>query len=337
MVFVASKPEISEYEACEIVLKYWDIKGRARFLTSERDQNILIEAEAEKRYLLKVSHPDEDRWVSNLQTTALLHIGSHNHGLPVPKIIPALNGGVERFISLADGRECLIRLMTFLEGRHIPIRDLTKKIAADIGIKAAQLDIALSDCKHPAGDHDFLWDTRKLIDLSRLLHHIKDKEKRKITAILLASFCEDILPQLATLPKQLIHNDLNLGNMLITQDIVSGIVDFGDMLYAQRVIDPANLCAYLIEDSDDPFRLARTAIRKYIEINPLISDEKIILPYLMMARCLLTILITNWRAALYPDQADRILRYESNAFASIKRIYTYKSNFSDIFWENINV
>jgi hydroxylysine kinase len=337
MVFTARKPEITDIQACEIVLKYWGIKSCVRFLTSERDQNILVEAEEGDRYLLKLSHPDEDRSVSNLQTSALLHIGSRDHGLPVPKILPALDGAFECFVSLNDGRECLVRLMSFLEGRHVSIEGITKKMAADIGHNAARLDIALSGCKHPAGDHDFLWDTRKLVDLYTLLPHIKDQKKRKKTAVLLQSFCNDILPQLTTLPQQLIHNDLNLGNMLIANNTVSGIVDFGDMLWAQRVIDPANLCAYLIENSDDPFRLVSSVIQKYIETNPLTSDETAILPYLMMGRCLLTILITNWRASLYPEQATRILRYERNAYASMKRIDAFKSNFSDIFWEKINV
>ncbi|SDP42522.1 phosphotransferase [Desulforhopalus singaporensis] len=337
MVFTASTPEITAIRACEILSEYWGIKGRVQFLTSERDQNILVATDGGSRYILKVSHPDEDRMVSNLQTTALLHIMSGDPHLPVPQIIPTLKGEAEFFISLPDGQESMVRLMSFLEGSHVQIADVSPEMAEHIGYTAGRLDIALSDCEHPAGNHDFLWDTRKLVELSSFLDCIEDEEKRSLTGHFVDVLCTDILPRLASLPQQLIHNDLNLGNMLFTDNSVSGIIDFGDMLRAQRVIDPANACAYLAVNADDPFRLSRTMAYKYIEANPLTSEEKEILPYLIIGRCLVTILVTNWRASIHPHQAGRILRHEPNAYALVKNLESFQHNLSDFFWENHNV
>ncbi|MBT4289668.1 MAG: phosphotransferase [Deltaproteobacteria bacterium] len=336
MVFTARLPDITDADACTILQKYWGLKGTVEFLTSERDQNILVKAFNGMRYLLKISHPDEDRQVSNLQTTALLHIASRDSNLPIPKVLPMLSSKHEAFITLVDGRECLVRLMSFLEGRHISPESVTIAMAESLGENAAQLDIALSDCEHPAGDHDFLWDTRKLSKLSSLLSHIKDIDKRKRIAKYVNQFCNEILPHFNLLSRQLIHNDLNLSNILFSGEHVTGIIDFGDMLFAQRIIDPANLCAYLIQDSIDPFYLGRAAMRRYIEINHLTSEERMILPHLLIGRCLLTILITNWRAALYPEQSGRILRHEARAYGLIQRGDILNSNLTDRFWENNN-
>jgi len=336
MVFTARLPEITDAYACTILKKHWGIKGTIKFLTSERDQNILVTADNGMRYLLKISHPDEDRQVSNLQTTALLHIASRDPSLPIPKVLPMLDDKFEAFITLADGRECLVRLMSFLEGSHIPPESVTIASAGNIGENAARLDLALSDCKHPAGDHDFLWDTRKLSELSSLLPYLQNNKKRALIAKYVNRFCDEILPQLNLLPRQLIHNDLNLSNILFSGEAVTGIIDFGDMLFAQRIIDPANLCAYLIQDSVDPFFLGRAVMHRYMEINHLSPQEKILLPHLLIGRCLLTILITNWRAALYPEQSQRILRHESGAYGLIKRGDILNSNLTDRFWENNN-
>jgi Ser/Thr protein kinase RdoA (MazF antagonist) len=77
--------------------------------------------------------------------------------------------------------------------------------------------------------------------------------------------------------------------------------------------------------------------RKYVEINPLTSEEKVILPYLLIGRCLVTILVTNWRSSLHPHQAERILRHESNFYSLLKRLEAFQFNLSDTFWENHNV
>lgn len=326
MVFTARLPEISDIYACSVLKEFWGIKGTIKFLTSERDQNILVTANNGTRYILKISHPDEDRLVSNLQTTALLHIALRDPALPIPRVIPTLDNNYETFITLVDGRECLVRLMSFLEGCHISPENVTIEAAADLGEKAARLDIALADCEHPAGDHDFLWDTRKLSELSSLLPHIKNNEKRALITKYLNLFCEESLPLLKQLPQQLIHNDLNFSNILFYDGHITGIIDFGDMLSAQRIIDPANLCAYLVQDAADPFHLGRAAMCNYTKLNPLTSVEKALLPHLLIGRCLLTILITNWRAALYPKQSERILRHESRAYGLIKWRNNLNSN-----------
>jgi Ser/Thr protein kinase RdoA (MazF antagonist) len=51
----------------------------------------------------------------------------------------------------------------------------------------------------------------------------------------------------------------------------------------------------------------------YTEVLPLTEDEIALLPDLILTRHLTTVMITHWRASLYPDNAEYILRSEGRA------------------------
>lgn len=325
-------PEVSRDYARNLLLKYWDMRADVDFLTSERDQNIVVKYDDSSRFLLKISHPEEEHTISNLQTSALLHISQNDPSLPVPQLIPTLTGQYEPVITLPDGRKSMIRLFSFLHGTQLGLADLTEEIAANLGSMAARLDIALANLRHSHGQHELLWNTSRLDHLLTRLDYIKDRKKRNITEKYIDLVCDLALSRLAELPTQLIHNDLNLGNIFFEDNQVTGIIDFGDMLLTQRVIDPANLCAYLALDSSDPFTMSRIAAQKYITENPLTKEEKELLPFLVVGRNLVTILITNWRASLMPEQAERILRHEHMAYKVLQRIASTETTLSNLFW-----
>lgn len=325
-------PEIHRNFATKLLLEYWGIWADVDFLTSERDQNIIVISDDHKKYLLKISHPDEPEAVSNLQTSGLLHISRKDPSLPVPQVIPTTTGEYEPLVTLPDGRTSMVRLFSFLRGKPIGLTNLSKEISIQLGSTAARLDMALADLHHPNGQHELLWDTSKLEQLASFLGSINDKEKRHVTEKYMALLCDNVLPRLKKLPAQLIHNDLNLGNILFENKQVTGIVDFGDMIHTQRVIDPANLCSYLALDSKDPFSISRRAAKQYITENPLTEDEQDLLPFLVVGRSLVTILITNWRASLMPHQAVRILRHEHMAYKVLQRIEANQTSLSNLFW-----
>ena len=66
-----------------------------------------------------------------------------------------------------------------------------------------------------------------------------------------------MLPRLAALRAQVIHNDYHLYNVLVAPDdqarIVTGIIDFGDMVHAPLVGEVATAAAFHMAGSADPF------------------------------------------------------------------------------------
>jgi Ser/Thr protein kinase RdoA (MazF antagonist) len=167
-----------------------------------------------------------------------------------------------------------------------------------------------------------------------LLEYIACHETRARARRFLTSLREEALPRLADLPQQIIHNDFSPTNILCRGDAVTGIVDFGDMMRAPRVLDPATACSYLILDRAQPFRFARAAMRSYLEANPLAQVENVFVPQLMMARRLLSVLITNWTVRLFPDNAGHILKDEPASRAALRRLDGLGTGLSQAFWRD---
>jgi Ser/Thr protein kinase RdoA (MazF antagonist) len=82
-----------------------------------------------------------------------------------------------------------------------------------------------------------------------------------------------VFPKLNKLNSQLIHNDANDNNIVVDQDLVNALIDFGDVIYAPRVCGLAVACAYVITDLSDPVRDVLPVIRGYNLTNPLTQVE----------------------------------------------------------------
>ncbi len=84
---------------------------------------------------------------------------------------------------------------------------------------------------------------------------------------------------LKSLPQQAIHNDLNDHNILVTIDgsatsCVSGLIDFGDILYGPVLADVAIAGAYLILNCDNPVEKLAMFLAAYQSVRPL-TEAKI--------------------------------------------------------------
>ena len=180
----------------------------------------------------------------------------------------------------------------------------------------AQIGRALRDFAHPAGDYALLWDIRNVASLEKLLRYVNDMQLRKLCESRLERFRDVISPQLDSLRSQVIHNDMNPGNVLVDHadaNRVTGVIDFGDIVFSQLVNDVAVAGAYFCRIEGDPFAEVVEFLDAYTDVLPLTEDEIAVLPDLILSRHLTTVMISHWRAGLYPDNAEYILRSEGRA------------------------
>ncbi|MDA7966500.1 phosphotransferase [Ruegeria sp.] len=315
----AAAPNLGDGDVCAMMQERWGLDVQARCLTSERDQNFLVTATDGRGFIVKIANPSEDRAVSNLQTAALQRIQDNDPGLPVPHLLPALTGAVEVDVTLPDGREAMVRVLSCVGGSPLYGMTVTPAMAHDLGGKAARLDQALAGMRHPAERHPLVWDMTQIDGLAHLLVH-QDGEDGDLVRREFHRFCTDTLPRFDGLRWQLIHNDLNLYNVFGDGDQITGLIDFGDMVRAPLALDPAIAAAYLMVEGDDPFTLARAFLAAYQQQLPLTEQEIALLPDIMIGRHLLTLLVTRWRAELHPDNATYILRNEPHALTSLRHL-----------------
>ncbi len=305
-------PVLAAAQAQDLLSRHWGIKADLSPLTSERDLNFRVESRP--RHVLKLANPAEPAEVTDFQTQALLHLS--NSGLPVPRVVPALDG--QHLVQTEHG---LLRLLTYLEGAPLHATAHSDAQRANMGRINASLTQALAGFHHAGEAQDLQWDIRHAARLTPLLPNIPG-DLRPLCQATLAAFETQALPILPDLPWQVVHNDLNPHNLLVSPsdpDQITGVLDFGDMLRTVRICDMAVTASYQIDPARPGESLTAFA-KAYHETLPLSPQELALLPLLTRARMVTTLAIAHTRAARYPENAPYILRNTASAAAGLKAL-----------------
>ncbi|MBM1173243.1 phosphotransferase [Microvirga arabica] len=315
-------PTFSVEDAQAVARSVFELDAVVSELTGERDRNFHLRVSEAEHYVLKVSNPAEDPQVIDFQTKALLHIASVDASLPVPRVLRARDGETEWVLNRLGEEPRIVRVLTFLQGD--PLHRMTPSVTLrrSIGGYLARLDLALSSFSHPAANHELMWDLKHASSIRDLLIHIPDAAQRGLAERFLDNFEMHVLPSMPRLRAQVIHNDMNPNNVLVSgddPDRIAGIIDFGDMVHAPLVNDVAVAAAYQPTSLDHPLAGAADLIAAYNAVLPLEPGETDILFDLIATRMVLTVGISGWRATLYPDNRDYILRNSSRAWDGLQR------------------
>jgi len=321
-LFASSSPKLTPEQASAVAMHAFGVSGTASVLSSERDQNFRITAD-DMSYVLKVTHPSEDPGVTDFQTKAQLQLMRGGHKVLVPRLVPSLSGDFTHWHDVPGSQlRQAMRLISFLPG--VPLFKARGGVAQRraLGEALAHFDIALQGFSHPHAKDKLIWDMQHLADLRPLLVHIDDREKRELASRALTTFETSTSPRSAALRRQVIHNDLNAYNVMVDEsnpDKVTAILDFGDMVEAPLVNDLAVACAYQLSDTGNPMSTALDCVSAYHEVKPLNEEEFHLLPELVVARLLVTVLITEWRAKQHPENRTYILRNNPLSWAGLQR------------------
>lgn len=302
-------------EAEAFVQARFGITANARPLGSERDANFEMRTAAGISYLLKISHPGEAAEITAFQTDCLLHLAAVDPALPVPRVMRA-SSGESAVRAIWAGALRTTRLLSFLPGMslHLAARDRPQR--RRIGALLAALDRALGSFPGSLRQQDLIWDMGQAASLRPLIAHVGDPAEHALIAERFDLFLRHALPALSALPPQPIHNDFNPHNLLVDpadHQCISGIIDFGDLAVAPRVQDLAVAASYQVLEADHPFQTAADTVAAYHAETPLSETEIALLADLVPMRLALAVTISNWRAALHPENRDYILRNVGNS------------------------
>jgi len=281
MTLLDFTPRFSAEEAVELARALWGLELESQeLLPGERDQNFLLANPGGERFVLKISSAAEDRRFLEAQDAMMRHV--HRRFDLCPEAIAAVDGRRITEAEDADGRSHLLRLVTFLEGDTLAsVRCRRPELLQDLGRRVGQVDAALADFDHTALHRDFHWDLAKAsrvvaADLDRL----PDGRQRRLIEDLVERFEAHTAPLLDRLPRSVIHNDANDGNVVVrpgepgepTTGVV-GLIDFGDAVHSWTVGDLAIAVAYGMLGQSDLLAAAADIVRGYHSQRPLADDE----------------------------------------------------------------
>lgn len=288
--------------AMRVLHEAWGIEAQwAERVDTERDDSFRVRT-ARGDYILKIAHPDDDPSVVDFTTVVVDHALSRDTRLPVPAWVPAASGSRQPLVAVG-GVARIARLARWMPGtalRESFVSGAAGSVARDLGRVQGRLTAALADFDHAAADRALVWDVARLGELRPLLDAVSDKAP---VSTVLDEF-EALAPHVATLPRQVIHNDANLDNVLVRGEAVSALLDFGDAVRTARAIDLAVSLSYLApRDADDPDPSA-DLVAGFEESVPLTDLEHALLPALVRARLAQRILLNSWLARERPENAD---------------------------------
>ena len=146
-----------------------------------------------------------------------------------------------------------------------------------------------------------MWNVQSTLALRPLLKHVPaNSGLRAICTGVIDHYHATVLPSLSSLRHQVVHGDLNLGNLLLDGSVVTGVVDFGDMSRMPLVADvAAALCslgvAHVHQGIHELLRMARVLLVGYQSVVPLTEAELALLGDLWMVRTCCEVVLDNWR------------------------------------------
>ncbi|CAM5763485.1 homoserine kinase [Labrys miyagiensis] len=318
-------PPVSEEKARRIAREHYGLAVMAKPLIGERDSNFHLKAADGQDYLLKVANPVEDQTVTDFQTRALMHMATRDPSLPVPRVVETVRG--EPYFSLAvdGGQPRIVRMLTYLPGVPLARVERSPGLPRNLGLGLGRLDLALAGFSHPASGHELLWDLSHAAKLRPLIAHIDDSERQRLIGRVLDRLESTVFPRTASFRRQVIHNDFNPSNILVTgsadgpQDRLAGIIDFGDMVEAPLVNEVAVGASYHVAEEGDFLAPIKAFVAGYHAVLPLEEGEVDCLFDLLLARMTLTVVISAWRSTLEPDNRDYILRNAGRAWTGLSR------------------
>ena len=331
----ASAPRLSDAEVTRLLRTEYGLDGQLRPLLSERDQNFRLAASDGKRYVVKIAGAAENQKAADFQILGLLNLEARECRATVPKIRRTRGGASSTTILHGETRH-VVRLVSYLPGRVLADVSPTPALMRSIGRSLAYLDIALSDFEYDGDQQPLLWDMQRAADLLPLTTHIPDRALHQPVLACFEDFQQIAEPQFAGLRQQVIHNDVNPGNVLVEEkdsESVLGIIDFGDMLRAPLVVELGIAASYLRCDDADALAYVAPFIAAYDQVSPLADVEIDLLYDLIRTRLATTMTMLYWRLATKGDDDDyaqESLHSESDAMGFLTRINAMTRNaFSD--------
>lgn len=308
-ILTTTPPAFSDTDAASIAADHFGIQAQTRLLVSERDQNFKLADQKGRNFTLKISNHAEQLEVIDFQNQALLHVAKTDASIPLPRVIPTLDGSLHSRVEFG-GRTHFVRVLSWLDGSVCHDTTAGPELACRMGQLLARLGIAFRGFDHPGSRLPLLWDMKRAASLAGLIVHIEEPALRQMITRTLDKFVSQVKPVLDTLRTQVIHNDMNPGNVLMDEtrpDQISGVIDFGDLTRSPLIIDLAVAAAYQLSNGDDPLAGVLPMIAGYHGINPLQATEMELLTDLIRTRLVTSLLIGSYRSRLFPENREYLM------------------------------
>lgn len=280
----------------------YDIKGDIQRLAGE-NENYLVTASDGEKYVLKLADNGTTAGMIEIEHLAVERLMAAGLTVRLPQVLETRTGDVQACMMIQDRGEIRGRLLSFVEGKawcqSLPA---SQSRLEHLGSVIAKMNTAMSVIVHPETKHTHAWDLAKAEQHRSAITRIEDPGKRQVLEWVFHLYTAIAKPAFPLLPHCLIHGDINDDNVLVENDRVCGILDFGDCLENPTICDLAIALAYHTLDEEAPLEAAAHIIKGYHSVQPLTENEINVLFPLLCTRLAVSVIISAERRQIDPDR-----------------------------------
>ena len=233
------------------------------------------------------------------ENEVLEYVESENNLFPVP--VKYKDDSLIKIIKIG-GEERICRMLTFLDGELLGNVKPSKELFHSLGKTTAELGVKLQSFNNNTiKARRWKWDLQYLSLNTKHIKDIPDAKDRSLIKHYFQQHDENVIPLIPDLRKSIIHGDVNEWNVLVNNNEINGIIDFGDLCYTPLINELAITIAYSCLYVDDPVKWAGIIVESYNKILPLKEEELVLLYYLIPARLCVSVCNSAHERVINPD------------------------------------
>lgn len=295
-----SAPKISLDEVVEFLVGYYGFPLDISTLTGEKNIIAFVVSEKDRLYVLKIFSDDGNFPRIEAEARVMDHL-HRKYPEIYPEILQSLDGGLAEFC-VTNGEDHYSWVMEFRRGTALgETPDLPRELLRDIGRQVGLLTLELNTFDPTRFQSKGNWAPHFAAERIEGVLDDMPTDIRPLLEQVLERYRRGVKPFEDSLPKAIIHNDLNDGNILIERRQVAAIIDFGDMLESYRVCELANLLAYTMLNRKPIVSILAEITGAYIEHVPLSELELEVLIDFILLRLALSLTLSYIQQAQDPD------------------------------------
>jgi hydroxylysine kinase len=310
-----------EQQVAAELRQLYDLTGQLTRIPTEKDDTFRL-ATTGGQFLVKIAPASESAQIVNLQSAVMQHLENSAQPIPAQRLIRGVHGQVESTVVDPGGENRILRVLSYLDGSLLAKANPTPAQFAGVGAMLGRLDRALSDFEHPDESRLLIWDLKNFSYMRPLLEWVTDRDDMTMATWVFDQFDALVAPRIATLEAQMIHGDFSPFNVVVdptTEEFVTGIIDFGDVVRSPTVFELSVAVANQIgADERRPWASALDIVRGYRAVRPLADSDTSLLAITGPARLLLRALVYGWRAATHAHTRDYGLSHSAPDWARLR-------------------
>ena len=253
-------------------------------LNSERDLNFTITIKNKKKYVLKISNPSENLNILQYQDRLIKHLSNASN---LKNYIPQIfHNKIVKYVDQKN-RECFVRILSYIDGRMYGDIKTNSNIEKSLGRLLGMTSVQLKSFFDKDAHRKFIWDPSDIDWIYKEINIFTGKQK----LILINCFSEYkklVKSNLKKLRYSITHSDPNNYNLVVKNNNLNGLLDYGDSIYAPTINDLAICLSYALMNNNNIYSTLHNIISEYHNIFSINEDEINSLISLCKSRLMIT-------------------------------------------------